>query len=209
MVIDRIAPGFWRRRRRAKMVASTLPWVAPNRELRSTIDDRAGLSLPSPQPGPGGFYEREEQTALDHPLVAMEAEEFAEFGRRLGSAMLHPFLDADLVSLLWRTPPNLLMKDGRTKGLVRDTVARRFPNLGFERQRKVLATSFYRRTLQSEGPAAWAIVGGKPSALADLGIIDSAQFGNILGDLFAGRRPRDTHWIWNVLQLEAWARSRA
>jgi asparagine synthetase B (glutamine-hydrolysing) len=208
MVIDRIAPAYWRGRRRRKMVAATLPWVAPDPALRSAIDDRAGAGLRSPQPGPGGFYEQEGRTALDHPLMAIEAEEHFEFGRRLGAAILHPYWDQDLVELLWRTPPWLLLKGGRAKGLVRDTVARRFPNLGFQRQRKVHATNFYWTTLQKEGPAAWAKV-GNASALADLGVVDASRLADTLQDLFAGRRPRESYKIWNVLQLEAWARLRA
>jgi hypothetical protein len=44
---------------------------------------------------PGTFYEREMRTALDHPLMAMEAEEYFEFGRRLGVHIVHPYCDSD------------------------------------------------------------------------------------------------------------------
>lgn len=207
MAVDRVVPAYWRGRRRGKMVASTPRWIAPDPALRSAVDDRAGNVLRAPQPGPGGFYEQEMRTALDHPLMTIEAEEHFEFGRRAGTAMLHPYWDADLVDLLYRTPPWLVMKGGRTKALVRDTVARRFPNLGFERQRKVHATNFYWRVLKEEGPGAWAQL-GKASALAELGIVDSTLLADTLTDLFAGRRVHERYRIWTILQLEAWVRSR-
>jgi hypothetical protein len=148
------------------------------------------------------------RTALEHPLVAMEAEEYFEMGRRLGVAFLHPFWDSDLTDLLYRTPPHLLIKDGRTKGLVRDVVARRYPKLGFERQRKVRATEFYWRTMQTEGRNTWAAL-GQASALADLGVVDAPLLTKALAELFAGRQPRESYRIWNTLHLEAWVRSRA
>jgi hypothetical protein len=207
MAIDRVAPAYWRGRRVRKLVASTPSWIAPDRALRAAIDERAGNVLRDPQPGRGGFYEQEMRTALDHPLMTIEAEEHYEFGRRAGATMLHPYWDADLVDLLYRTPPWAVMKGGRTKALVRDTVARRFPNLGFERQRKIHATNFYWTVLQQEGPAAWAAL-GKASALAELGIVDAPILADTLNDLFAGRREHERYRIWTILQLEAWVRSR-
>ena len=130
--------------------------------------------LPS-RPGKGGYYDRELQRALDHPLVTMEYEEHFEFGRRVGARMLHPYLDPDLVQLLYGVSPRALTKGGLTKGLVREAIARRFPKLGFERQRKVNATNFFRGLLQREGPAAWRSIGGT-RALSDLGLVQSSAF---------------------------------
>jgi hypothetical protein len=87
-------------------------------------------------------------------------------------------------------------------------VARRFPNLGFQRQRKVHATNFYWTTLQQEGPAAWSHV-GKASALADLGVVDPVLLADMLKGLFGGGNPRESYRIWSILNLEAWVRSRA
>src|SRR5439155_13966926 len=119
-------------------------------------------------PGDSGYYERELQLALAHPLVSIEYEEHAEFSRRVGASVLHPYLDADLVTLLYSISPAALTRDGRTKSLVRAAVARRFPTLGFERQRKVTATNLFQRAMQREGPAAWRKLGGTPT-LSDLG----------------------------------------
>ncbi len=207
MSVDRVAPGYWRGRRRRKIIASTPAWLAPDPALRAMVDARAERVLAPPQPPPGGFYEQHMRTALDHPLMAIEAEEYFEFGRRVGVSMAHPYWDSDLVALLYRTPPHLLSKGGRAKGLVRDAIARRFPHLGFERQRKVHATNFYWSTLQREGSAAWARL-GRASALGDLGIVDAVRLGETLAELIAGRRPRESYQIWTALHLEAWTRSR-
>jgi hypothetical protein len=87
------------------------------------------------------------RSGLGHPLVAMELEELFEQSRRLGVRVLQPFWDAALVEFLYRTPPAMLNQTGRSKGLVRDTVARRFPRLGFETQLKVTATRFGRSVI--------------------------------------------------------------
>jgi asparagine synthase (glutamine-hydrolysing) len=202
-----LAPGAWESSRHRREIAKTHPWVAPDAQLRRQMDDRAMRVLPPARPGPGGFYDRELQVALTHPLVAMEYEEHFEFGQRVGATMAHPYLDADLVQLLYGVSPLALTSGGRTKGLVRDAVARRFPDLGFEGHKKVNANSFYRNVLEREGPLAWEKA-DDVRALADLGLIEPRVFGSVIADLFAGRRPHDNYLVWNVLNLNAWVRAR-
>ncbi|MGC4081801.1 MAG: asparagine synthase-related protein [Vicinamibacterales bacterium] len=208
MLANRIVPAHFQARRTRKLVASTPSWIAPDPALRRTIDERAPRVLSASEPHNGSFYEQEMRTAIEHPLNAIEAEEFFEMGRRVGVQMMHPYRDSDLVEMLYRTPPRFLMRGGRAKGLVRDTIARRFPTLGFERQRKVHATDFYWRTMQTEGPAAWRSV-GEATTLAALGVVDPKLHAATMSELFAGRQPHESYRIWNTLQLEVWARSRA
>ena len=52
-------------------------------------------------------------------------------------------------------------------------MAKRFPGLGLERQRKVLATSFFQALLLREGQALADVAGDFP-ALSGLGIVDGA-----------------------------------
>jgi hypothetical protein len=147
--------------------------------------------------------------SLDHPLVAMELEEYFDAGRRLGVRFGHPFWDADLLSFLYRTPPELLNQGGRSKGLVRSTLARRFPELGFERQRKVSGTPVSRRIFVEQGGAAWRKLGGA-TALADLGVVDAnAVFDQVNGLLSIRPVANNVHSyrIWDLVSLEAWARS--
>lgn len=208
MLANRVAPRHWQQRRHSRIVSSTPEWVAPDPELRRAIDDRASRVLAESEPYHGSFYEQQMRTALEHPLNTMEAEEYFEQGRRLGVRILHPYWDADLVSLLYRTPPEVLSRGGRAKGLVRATIARRFPDLGFERQKKVHATNFYWRTMQTEGPAAWRTL-GTAATLAKLGVLDAKLHASTMAELFEGKRPQESYRIWNTLHLEGWARLRA
>ena len=208
MLADRVAPGFWSARRGRKVVESTPAWIAPDSGLRKQLDERAGRVLSPAQPHNNSFYEREMRTALEHPLISQEAEEHFEMGRRLGLQIVHPYWDSDLVDLLYRTAPRLLSKNGQTKGLVRETVARRFPKFGFDRQKKVRATEFYWKTMQTEGRKAWEAL-GQATALADMGVVEPSLLSKTLAELFAGQRAPESYRIWNTLHLEAWARARA
>lgn len=202
-----VAPTWWRGSRERRLIASTPAWLAPDKSLRAAMDARAGRNLADPNP-PNGFYRRDTRTALDHPLMAIELEEHFELGRRLGQSILHPYWDADLVDLLLRIPPARLNQGGRAKGMVRQMLARRFPGLGFERHKKVAATTFYHRILLDEGPKLWKAQGG-PRALEGLEIVDSKVLESTIQTLFAGSQPQQLYRIWDVLGLEAWLRAQA
>jgi hypothetical protein len=142
--------------------------------------------------------------ALMHALASLEYEELFESGRDIGVTFMHPYIDADLVDLLYRLPPAVLARGQRSKGLVRDAVARRFPGLGFERQRKINATDFYHTTLRREGRAAWDSV-KHGAQLEALGVIDAAAVTALVDKLVTGPRTRESYRIWTVLNLASWA----
>jgi asparagine synthase (glutamine-hydrolysing) len=203
-MLGRVAPqmlGSYRVRQAERLLPS---WLAPDPSLRQEMRRRWERSLDESETK--SFYLREIRRALDHPLVAREREETFEEGGRTGVRILQPFLDAELVDLLLRTPPRLLNRDGRSKGLVRQMLARRFPGLGFERQKKVTSIGFFRNTIMKEAPGAWRMMGGTP-ALADLGVVDPKAVRSFQGVL-AQRDPRDAQRVWAVLNLEAWVRPR-
>ena len=94
----------------------------------------------------------------------MDNESIYDEGRRLGAPILSPFQDREVIEFLARTPPELLNAGGRAKGLVRGTLAKRFPAHGFERQKKVGIGNFFEATLFPEtylsgrkwtGPLPW------------------------------------------------------
>ena len=107
---------------------------------------------------------------MDHAVISWEAEELFEVYQHAGVRMLHPFWDPDVIDMLYRTPPFQLLHDGFNKSLVRATVARRFPQLGFERQRKVEATTFYASQIYKTAASS----GSSPKAPKrfELGIVD-------------------------------------
>src|SRR5205823_4157210 len=147
-----------------------------------------------------GIYMREVRRGLDHPVVGLEFEERFENGRDLGAPELHPLLDADLVDFLWRVPPELLDRGGRSKGLVRETLARRFPKLGFERHRKVNATAFFRNQVLSQAEAARHELGGVP-ALSELGVVDADAWRADYERIRAHDHRRG-YRIWEVFSVE-------
>ena len=133
-----------------RRLAGDPAWLALDPHLRVEHRRRAAQAMALSDP-PDGFYIREMRTCLDHTLTSWAAEELHEQGRQIGVRFLHPFFDPDLVEMLYRTPPRLLNAGGRSKGLVRRTMAKRFPGLGLDRQRKVVAGSFFRRSCFGKG----------------------------------------------------------
>ena len=204
--LHRLAPDAWQRSRTARQVRNDAAWVAPDAGLRTQLRDRAQYNL-GPADPPGGFYVHELRSSLDHSLVSWELEEQYQFGAAIGVNIMHPFWDADLVDLLFRLRPNTLNRGGRSKGLVRESLARRFPSLGFERQRKLSGTQFYRAIMEKEGPAVLRAA-GRFSTLDALGVVDGAQALRAADAAF-GQAPRAWSQVWNLVNLEAWARAHA
>jgi asparagine synthase (glutamine-hydrolysing) len=204
--LHRLAPAAWQRSRAARQVRNDLPWIAPDPALRRQLRERAQFNL-GPADPPGGFYAHEIRTSLDHSLVSWELEEQYQFGAAIGVDIMHPFWDADLVEMLFRLRPDVLNRGGRSKGLVRESLARRFPSLGFERQRKLSGTQFYRAIMEKEGPAVLRTV-GRFDALDALGVVDGGRAWRAAEAAF-DQAPRVWSQVWNLVNLEAWARAHA
>jgi asparagine synthetase B (glutamine-hydrolysing) len=182
-------------------------WVAPDPTLRRQLERRAEQTNGDHKPASSSFYIHEGKKALDHPMLSWEQEEMFDVYRRAGVRVLQPFWDADLVDLLFRMPPFELNRGGRTKGLVRDSLARRFPTLGFERQRKVLAVEFYRSMIVQDAARIWRELGGA-KALKEMGIIDEQGLDRILKpNLYRPPNAKAAHEVLTVLNLESWTRT--
>ena len=128
-----------------------------------------------------------------------------------------PFWDPGVVDFLLRTPPRLLHEGHRAKGILRGTLARRFPEAGFEDQKKVLITDFSTSTLTAQIPAPGRNMGAP--TLSSSGIVDGNKLQSAFRsslDRLQGRERDDgsnvlefsmlAHKLWSVLNLEAWAR---
>jgi len=202
-VCEAIMPGALRDNRIRRMLAHDAPWVAPDPQLRAEQRDRAPLALP-PE-AKHGFYLRDAALGLDHALTSWASEEQDAVGRKTGIQLLHPYFDPDLVELLYRTPPRLLSEGGRAKSLVRRVLARRFPSLGFERQKKVSALWYYHSMMLSQGAALLEICGDFP-ALSDLGVVDGCAARDFWRDMLqkGDQRVRE---MWGLINLEMWTRS--
>ncbi|HKY06302.1 MAG TPA: asparagine synthase-related protein [Blastocatellia bacterium] len=202
-LLARLSPELLRARRR---IGYSLPdWIAHDPDLRREMMRR--VEQGSADNRSGSIYIHEMRRALDHTMTTWEMEEVFETSRRTGARVLQPYWDADLVELLYRTPPELLNRGGRSKALVRQSVARRFPELGFEKHKKVVATNFFGETCMTEGARLWADTGGV-RALAKLGVVDAAKYDSTIRDIFAKNNTAPSYRAWDALNLEAWCRPR-
>ena len=204
-ILRATAPSLLQAYRRRVVSRDTLPWVAPDPALRAELDER-GMAAWSERERPDSYYFRELRESLEHPLVAMEYEEIYENGRDAGVRFAAPFIDPELVNFLYRTPLDVLNRGGRAKGLVRDYLDTRFPELGFRRQKKVAATSYARSVRKEQAAGVWRALGGMQS-LAELGVLDAARFERFFFEAAAEGHRKD-YRIWDALALEAWLRAR-
>jgi asparagine synthase (glutamine-hydrolysing) len=205
LALHRLMPEARKASRRKRLLAGDPSWVAPDQMLRAEQRHRAEGALTNPDP-PHGFYMREQRNSLDNPIASWEAEEQYEWGKRIGVRFLHPFFDADVVETLYRTPPRVLNDGGRTKGLVRRTLAQRFPALGLGAQRKVPFTSFFQSVIRREAPALADAAGDFPS-LSELSIVDSQGLRRYVSDGLKQGGLKVIDRIFHILNLESWVRS--
>jgi hypothetical protein len=204
MAADQLAPKLHAANRARRVTSADPKWIAPDPGLRAEQVRRAPATLGEARPAQG-FYLREVRTGLDHALAAQELEEQYELGRRYGVLYQQPYWDPDVVDVLYRLPPDTLNRGGRSKGLVRDTVARRFPDLGLQSQQKVAATNFYRTLVHAEGPAVHRRLGNF-SALGGLGVVDARRLDESVRSMADGPGHL-LYRLWDLLNLEGWVRS--
>ena len=208
--VKKVAPwALTLRHRLSPKPAAWIPpkWLAPDAALRRQFAQRREEEHANRKQISESYYIREIRPALDHAVISWELEEMFEVYQRAGVRTLQPFWDPDLVDMLYRTPPFLLIQDGLNKGLVRGSLARRFPELGFDRQRKIEATTFYASLIYRNASEIWQQSGGLPT-LATLDIIDEGRLRPIVERLLASRKEGSrAHRIWSVLNLETWARA--
>jgi asparagine synthase (glutamine-hydrolysing) len=207
---QRVAPDLVRAKRRRDLESLTPLWVKPSADLAETvgrrIEQRIEQRAREPEPsGDHGFYFRGLDSPVLHPERSREQEEDFEIGRRLRLRIQHPYWDPDLISFLSRVPPRLLIMNGREKALVREAVNRRFPGVGFGRQKKVTATGFFQERLQRELNGAWNRLGGA-TALGALGVVDPKICEQSVTPILASGNLRRLHGLWEVLILESWVR---
>ena len=205
-VWDKVAPSSLHAYRGWRVSHSIPRWVAPDPELRRELIERGvateerGARLISRL---GSFYAFALRQLLDHPLSMLQMDEQFELGQRVGVRILHPFWDADLVRFLYRVPPEMLNRGLRTKALVRDMLARRFPEMGFARQKKVLPSGYFESVALEEGPKLWKSMNGTPK-LAELGLVDQSALQPQIEAVLAGRKQNQRYISWRVLNAEAW-----
>jgi asparagine synthetase B (glutamine-hydrolysing) len=193
--LQTVAPGALRARRRRRIASETGDWLVDDPALLAQILERYEAAAPRLR------------ESLDSPHTARDFEESFERARMLGLRTAHPLWDVDLTAFLERLPPESLIYGGRSKALVRYSLARRFPDLGFETQRKAAATSVFKSCMFEQAPDAWRELGGV-KALAELGVVDKARTERRIEQLLGDGETWHNYWVWYVLTIEAWLRPR-
>lgn len=204
-LLKRTVPGVLTARKRQFIAQTTPAWLAPDAALRRELDQRTEQRLG--QPEFGQFYMRAMHQGLGHLVPSTEAEETFEAGRRLGQRKLSPYWDADLVGLLFRVTPEELNRGGRSKGLVRQTMARRFPHLGFGAQKKIVSRNYFGAVVERDWSKAWAKSRGTPT-LEGLGIVNERTLDASATGAIAEKREGLYFRMWDSVNLEVWARDR-
>jgi hypothetical protein len=96
---------------------------------------------------------------------------------------------------------------GLTKGLVRDTISRRFPGLGFDRQKKIEITEFFSDLIRRDGERVWKRMGGA-QALAALDLVNPARVDSFVRTAINSGKHRQTFQVWMLMSMESWLRPR-
>jgi asparagine synthase (glutamine-hydrolysing) len=204
-VADQYAPRAYHRNRVRRTMTSLGTWGVPDATLRGEVAARIERWLPEVNP-PLGLYFRDTVNMVEHPLTAMEGEETFHIGHKLGVRYRHPYWDPAVAGILYRTPPLLLFQGGFSKSVVRNTMARRFPGLGLEHQKKRAATLFMSLVLNKELPGLWSR-NKDLTALGDLRVVEPrAAIAQADRNLKSGT-VRGFGRTWELMNVETWVRA--
>jgi asparagine synthase (glutamine-hydrolysing) len=208
----RLAPDLLHKSMRERVLRKFPTWVASDPELKREADQRTELLVqkylnrPDPK-GRYGFYSSSFVWYFIDTVVSMELEQQFEAGEKTAVPVLQPFYDSDLIELLLRISPEVLQQGGMEKGLVRNAVARRFPDLKFERKKKISALGYWQSMIHHEAPDAWKRIGGA-STLIKMGIIDKTAVESVVQEAFTSNSAFKSYPVWDLLCTETWLQSR-
>ena len=205
-MIDVAIPRLWHQRRRKQVLANCPSWIAPAPEIRRAMQEHVDAWLEPPRPA-GGFYYRACRDTVLHPALTHDMEETQEFGRRCGLRVLHPYWDVDLITLLHRVPPPLLMAQGQTKSIVRRAMAQRLPGLGLEKRPKAAGGGVVIRMMTKDGLSEWQRTGGVPT-LDKFEIVSSAGIESPGAFTAMARTVGGASRLWQLMSFEGWLRRR-
>jgi len=210
-IARQITPQKLRAKIRERMRTSTLPWVASDPDLKAAADERVEVLVEEYMNRilPKDKYPFYSFSSADHfvnSITSMEMEQSYESSRRIGLNLLHPYFDPDVIHELVRISPDVLQQGGMEKGIIRGAIAKRFPNLKFETQKKASAMNYWLSLITTEGRDIYFKNGGCKS-LIEMGIVNGKKIDEVMNHAFASTRPFDNAKIWDLLCLETWSRS--
>lgn len=113
-----------------------------------------------------------------------------------------PFLDREVAEFSCRVPPDMKVRDGQGKWLLRQVLDRHVPRSLVDRPKSgfsIPLNEWLRGPLQP-----WASDLLSPSRLEQQGWFDAGRVSQIWNEHRQGRRNHGS-WLWNVLMVQAWA----
>jgi hypothetical protein len=187
-------------------------WLVPAAPLRAELVECLTVARRSERlarNAAASLYDHEAQRGLWHPVVQAEIENKTWMSEAIGARVVEPYWDADVVELLYRTPPGILSEGGLAKGILHHLLREVFPGFAIPRQNKGALAPLYRNRVTREAGDAWRTMGGVP-ALAELGVVDPVRLEARVQQILAGARPPRELWlIPHVLSVEAWVRGQS
>lgn len=199
--LARLCPHTWNGRRADRVAASDPAWIAPDAGVRTAQRARVHRVLPYTDAS-RSFHATDLEAGLQGAGTQHILEESFEQGQLLGMTLHHPYHDPEIVDFFCRLPLHLANSGGWIRGLTRRQLARRFPDLGFDRQVKMLANTVHDDCLEQGRQAVAARRDAFPLSHA-LGIID-ARTAEV-----AIRQPRrrSARDAWQLSMTERWIRA--
>jgi Asparagine synthase len=133
-----------------------------------------------------------------------------QFYRNLptGVFTMHPYWYPRLADFLLRIRPETLTAGSQSKSLIRNMLAERFPQLGFERQKKVISIDFPRTVFARELPGLWQEI-GPARQMGEMGLVDPKRYQEKIAATLRSRRGRGLYDAWHGATVEAWSRLHA
>lgn len=202
-----VTAGAVQRLRRRQMTRSKPRWIASDPALDREIDrreiescERADSRKKIP-----GFSLRYARSILDLPQKWMFHEETFQLAGRIGVHVAQPFWDVDVIDIAMKIRPQVRVRDGVTKSLMRRALIRRFPGLGFESRLKSYTGDAILRALTRATAEIRKALGGT-WALAELGLVNGDQVTALMNRAIAGTEDREWVQVWDILNLETWVR---
>jgi asparagine synthetase B (glutamine-hydrolysing) len=185
-------------------------WLAPDPAVRRLIVDRltqARRTERLARNAAPSLYAFEARRSLRHPIVVSEIENKFAMSEAAGVHFFEPYWDADLIELLYRTPPDILSRGGIAKGLVHKLVRDALPAFKVPKQVKLALNDFYLKRVRTEAEAVWRSYGGV-RALEGLGLVDGAKFSALVERILHEENSKELWMIPHVLSVESWLRAR-
>ncbi|MGJ4932306.1 asparagine synthase (glutamine-hydrolyzing) [Bradyrhizobium sp. HKCCYLS2038] len=182
--------------------------------LLSSIDDRPETAVVLGGEDPS--WARTEMASIERPLDPLDRMTLADGLSYLSDDILHkvdraamavsletrvPFLDHDVVEFAARVPPEMKVRAGRGKWLVRQLLYRHVPAQLIDRPKtgfSIPLDAWLRGPLKP-----WAADLLAPDRLRAQGLFNPSRVGQMWAAHLSGQRNHG-YWLWNVLMAQAW-----